>query len=132
MDCWLNAPTAAGKAPNQRPSPLVSTPSFQATDGYFSLLPRLRRRNPAGIAAFPCFEEFAAMKDFSDAVFGPEVVELMTAALEASVASLPEPVSSTQVNLLAESILRSAKAGERDITVLQRIALLELQISPRP
>jgi hypothetical protein len=88
--------------------------------------------NPTQSRAFPCFERFAAMKDFSDAVFAPEVIELMTAALEASVATLPEPVSSTQVNLLAESILRSAKAGERDVTVLQRIALLELQISPRP
>jgi hypothetical protein len=75
--------------------------------------------------------EFAAMKDFSDAVFVPEVVELMTTALEASVASLPEPVSSTQVNLLAESILRTAKAGERDVAALQRIALLELQLAPR-
>ena len=52
------------------------------------------------------------MKDFSDAVFAPEAIELMTAALEASVATLPEPVSSTQVTLLAESILRTAKAGE--------------------
>ena len=36
------------------------------------------------------------MKDFSDAVFTPDVIELMTAALEASVATLPEPVSSTR------------------------------------
>jgi hypothetical protein len=55
----------------------------------------------------------------------------MTAALEASIATLPEPVSSTQVNLLAESILRTAKAGERDVVALQRVALLELQIAPR-
>ena len=71
------------------------------------------------------------MKDFSDAVFAPEAIELMTAALEAAVATLPEPVSSTQVNLLAESILRTAKAGERDTAVLQRIALMELQLAPR-
>jgi hypothetical protein len=32
---------------------------------------------------------------------------------------------------LAESILRTAKSGERDVTILQRIALLELQITPR-
>jgi hypothetical protein len=81
--------------------------------------------------AFPHFGEFAAMKDFSDAVFAPEAIELMTAALEASIATLPEPVSSTQVNLLAESILRTAKAGERDVVALQRVALLELQIAPR-
>ncbi|WP_407174868.1 hypothetical protein [Bradyrhizobium sp. STM 3562] len=71
------------------------------------------------------------MKDFSDAVFSPDVIELMTAALRASVASLPEPVSSTHVTLLAESILRAAKAGERDVAVLQRLALLELQLAPR-
>jgi len=72
------------------------------------------------------------MKDFSDAVFPPDVIDLMTAALDASVATLPEPVSSTQVTRLAESILRTAKAGERDVVTLQRIALLELQIAPRP
>jgi hypothetical protein len=75
--------------------------------------------------------EFRAMKDFSNAVFSPDVIELMTAALNASIATLPEPVSSTHVNLLAESILRTAKAGERDVAVLQRIALMELQLAPR-
>jgi len=63
--------------------------------------------------------------------FSPEVIEAMTTALEQAVATLPEPVSAAHVNLLAESILRSAKSGERDIAVLQRLALIELQISPR-
>ena len=72
-----------------------------------------------------------AMKDFSDATFVPEMVNVMTEALDASVATLPHPVSSTQVNLLAESILRTAQGGERDPAVLQRMALLELQITPR-
>jgi hypothetical protein len=71
------------------------------------------------------------MKDFSDATFVPEMVNVMTEALDASVATLPHPVSSTQVNLLAESILRTARGGERDPVVLQRMALLELQITPR-
>jgi hypothetical protein len=71
------------------------------------------------------------MKNFSHAAFSPEAIEIMTAALEASIATLPHPVASAHVNLLAESILRTAKAGERDIAVLQRIALLELQIAPR-
>ncbi len=71
------------------------------------------------------------MKDYSDAAFSPEVIEIMTGALERAVANLPEPVSTTQVNLLAESILRTAKSGERDAAVLQRLALLELQITPR-
>lgn len=72
-----------------------------------------------------------AMRDFSDAAFVPEVVNAMTEALDASVATLPHPVSSTQVNLLAESILRTAQSGERDPAVLKRMALLELQITPR-
>jgi hypothetical protein len=71
------------------------------------------------------------MKDFSNAAFSPDVIELMTAALDAAVSSLPEPVSSTHVNLLAESILRTAKTGERDVAVLKRIALMELQLAPR-
>ena len=71
------------------------------------------------------------MKNFSDAAFSPETIEIMTAALEASIATLPHPLASAHVNLLAESILRTAKTGERDVAVLQRIALLELQIDPR-
>ncbi|WP_409998058.1 hypothetical protein [Bradyrhizobium sp. SZCCHNR1053] len=71
------------------------------------------------------------MKNFSDASFSPDVIALMTEALNASVAALPEPVSSTNVNLLAEAVLRAAKAGERDVTAMQRLALLELQIMPR-
>jgi hypothetical protein len=71
------------------------------------------------------------MKDFSEATFVPEMVDVMTEALDASVATLPHPVSSTQVNLLAESILRTAQSGESDPVVLQRMALLELQIIPR-
>ena len=71
------------------------------------------------------------MKDFSGAVFPPDLVGLMTAALQGAIATLPEPVSSTHVTLLAESILRTAQAGERDVAVLQRIALLELQLAPR-
>ena len=71
------------------------------------------------------------MKDLSDAAFSPEVIALMTQALDASIAALPEPVSSTHVNLLAEAVLRAAKAGERDVVALQRLALIELQIMPR-
>jgi hypothetical protein len=71
------------------------------------------------------------MKDFSEATFVPEIVDAMTEALDASVATLPHPVSSTQVNLLAESILRTAQSGEHDPAILQRMALLELQITPR-
>jgi hypothetical protein len=71
------------------------------------------------------------VKNFSNASFAPDVIGLMTTALESSLATLPEPVHSGHVNLLAESILRTAQTGERDVAVLQRIALLELQIAPR-
>ena len=71
------------------------------------------------------------MRDFSDAAFSPEVIETMSAALEQAIASLPEPVSSAHVNVLAESILRTAQSGVRDLAELQRLALLELQIVPR-
>jgi hypothetical protein len=70
------------------------------------------------------------MKDFPDAVFAPETVEVMGEALDASVSALPEPVTAGQVNLLAESILRTAQTGERNTTTLQRMALLELQLIP--
>ena len=71
------------------------------------------------------------MKDFSNASFPPETISIMTIALDAAVASLPEPVSSVHVQSIAESILRSTKEGERDPVALQRMALIELQIAPR-
>jgi hypothetical protein len=71
------------------------------------------------------------MKDFPDAAFVPETVEVMVKALDASVAALPHPVTSGQVNMLAESILRTAQTGECDTTTLQRMALLELQLTRR-
>lgn len=71
------------------------------------------------------------MQNFSNVEFSPEVIALMTTALEAAVATLPEPVHSSHVNALAESILRTAGAGERDVATLQRVALLELQLAPR-
>jgi hypothetical protein len=71
------------------------------------------------------------MKDFSNASFPPETISIMKIALDGAVASLPEPVSSVHVQSIAESILRSTKDGERDPATLQRMALLELQITPR-
>jgi hypothetical protein len=71
------------------------------------------------------------MKDFSNAVFPPEALDLMKIALDAAVASLPDPVSSAHVQSIAETILRTAKEGERDPATLQRMALIELQIAPR-
>lgn len=71
------------------------------------------------------------MKDFANASFSPDTVAILRSAVEAAVATLPEPVSSSNVQSIAQSILRSAKEGERDPVALQRLALLELQITPR-
>jgi len=72
-----------------------------------------------------------AMKNFSSAAFAPEVIEIMTTAFEAAIATLPEPVHLSHITIIAESILRTADAGERDMAVLERIALMELQIAQR-
>jgi hypothetical protein len=77
------------------------------------------------------FDASEAMKDFSNEAFAPEVIQVMTAALEAAVATLPDPVHSSHVTIIAESILRTAGSGERDAAVLQRIALLELRLAQR-
>ncbi|EHR01347.1 hypothetical protein [Bradyrhizobium sp. WSM471] len=71
------------------------------------------------------------MQNFANAAFSPDVIEVMTSALKAAVATLPEPVQSLHVNLLAESILRTAGGGEREAAALQRIALIELQLACR-
>jgi hypothetical protein len=71
------------------------------------------------------------MKDFSNASFPPETISIMKDAMDAAIATLPDPVSSANVNSIAETILRSAKEGERDPATLERMALLELQITPR-
>ena len=70
------------------------------------------------------------MKDFADASFPPETIELMSAALQGAVDTLPDPVSSHLIHRLAETILRLAREGECDPQILQRLALLELQIGP--
>ena len=71
------------------------------------------------------------MKDFSNASFPPETVDLMKDAMDAAVATLPDPVSSAHVQCIAETILRTAKDGVRDPDTLKRMALMELQITPR-
>jgi hypothetical protein len=71
------------------------------------------------------------MKDFANASFPPETIEVMKTAMDDAVAALPHPVSSASVQSIAQTILRSARDGETDPKTLERMALLELQISPR-
>jgi hypothetical protein len=68
------------------------------------------------------------MKDFSNAAFSPDQIEFMQRALEQAVATLPHPVSSQRVQTIAESILRTADEGERDVRTLQTMALVEMQL----
>jgi hypothetical protein len=79
----------------------------------------------------PLLSVATTMKDFSNASFPPEVISVMEVALDAAVAALPEPVHSSHVQVIAEAILRAAHGGERDPAVLQRLALLELQLRQR-
>jgi hypothetical protein len=71
------------------------------------------------------------MDDFANASFQPDIVALMDTALANAVGKLPHPVSSAHVQAIAQTILRSAKEGERNIISLEMMALLELQIGPR-
>jgi hypothetical protein len=71
------------------------------------------------------------MKDFSNASFPPETIVIMEDAMDAAIATLPDPVNSAHVLSIAETILRTARDGERDPVTLKRMALLELQITPR-
>ena len=71
------------------------------------------------------------MDNFANASFQPDIVALMDTALANAVGKLPHPVSSAHVQAIAQTILRSAKEGERNIGALETMALLELQIGPR-
>ena len=69
------------------------------------------------------------MKDFSHAAFAPDMILVMQRALDSAVATLPQPVSSSHVQEIAESILRTTKEGERDPKMLSTMALLELKLA---
>jgi hypothetical protein len=69
------------------------------------------------------------MDDFANASFQPDVVALMDVALVNAVGKLPHPVSSAHVHAIAQTILRSASEGERNVVALETLALLELQLA---
>jgi hypothetical protein len=69
------------------------------------------------------------MKDFSHASFAPDMIGIMTAAMNNAISTLPHPLGSAKVQFVAESVLRSTKEGERDPAILARMALLELSIN---
>jgi hypothetical protein len=105
---------------------------------YVKDLPGPERRTSCAVEIAACMSVRAArirrdnaVKDFANASFSPDTVAILQSAMEAAVATLPDPVSASNVQSIAQSILRSAKEGERDPVTLQRLALLELQIAPR-
>jgi hypothetical protein len=61
-------------------------------------------------------------------VFPPEKIDEMQAALTEALSTLPEPVKSHTVQMLAHSILRLAQERNCGTKELARLALLELQI----
>jgi hypothetical protein len=71
------------------------------------------------------------MDNFANASFQPDIIALMDTALANAVGKLPHPVSSAHVQAIAQTILRSAREGERNIVALETMALLELQLAPR-
>ena len=63
---------------------------------------------------------------FGGPSFGPQTIELMSKALEAAEASLPESVSDQQLRLIAATILKVAGDGERDPIRLKAAAMSAL------
>ena len=63
---------------------------------------------------------------FGGPSFGPQTIDLMSKALEAAEASLPEPASDQQLRLIAATILKVAGDGERDPIRLKAAAMSAL------
>jgi hypothetical protein len=102
---------------------------FRGQPGFIS-------RNPALTCPHKASARYLAVRlTVRDAISfgGPAatMIEIVTTAFEAAVATLPEPVHSSHVAVIAESILRTANTGERDASVLERIALMELRLGQR-
>src|SRR5207244_296989 len=83
-------------------------------DGHIKLKRLPMRSCPPKAHWQPSLFIATAMKDFANASFPPEVISVMEEALDAAVASLPEPVHSTHVQCLAEAILRAADKADRE------------------
>lgn len=67
---------------------------------------------------------------FGGPSFGPQTIDLMSKALEAAEASLPEPASDPQLRLIAAKILKVAGDGERDPIRLKAAAMSALGSVP--
>jgi hypothetical protein len=111
------------------PSGASQTPALQERNSFHTRNNREHAAvEPLINLRFPNAGKGTAMKDFSNASFSPDLIEVMNDALQSAVATLPDPVSSARVQNIAESILRSAQQGERDPRTLQTMALVEMQL----
>jgi hypothetical protein len=70
------------------------------------------------------------MKGFSNASFPPEAIKLMKIALDAAVASLPEPVSTAHVQAIAETILLGQGGRKISVSIAKNGALGTADSSP--
>jgi hypothetical protein len=64
---------------------------------------------------------------FGGPSFGPQTIELMSAALESAESSLGEPASDQQLRSIAAMLLKVAGDGERDPVRLQAAAMSALK-----
>jgi hypothetical protein len=118
---------AVSKEMGERLSAALGPQSVELPPHLLSLMKQLLRVEPRDV--LKNWNGFERMKDFSNASFPPDLIKVMTLAMKgAALSTLPHPVSLGHVQSVAETILRTAKDGP---AILQRMALLELQITPR-
>jgi hypothetical protein len=120
---------AVSKEMGERLSAALGSQSVELPPHLLSMMKQLERVEPRDV--LKNWNRFERMKDFSNASFPPDLIKVMTLAMKGALSTLPHPVSLGHVQSVAETILRTAKDGERDPAILQRMALLELQITPR-
>ena len=60
-------------------------------------------------------------------VFDPETIQIMVSAIEGSTSQLPLQVGSEYADRLAKSVMDQAALGERDVRIMQAVALLSIQ-----
>jgi hypothetical protein len=67
----------------------------------------------ASVQSFTTGIRTELMKDFSNASFPPEIIGTVKEAMDAAVASLPDPISSAYVQSIAEATSHGQGWGER-------------------
>ena len=60
-------------------------------------------------------------------VFDPETIDIMVSAIEGAISQLPLHAGSRYADRIANSVMDQAALGERDVRIMQSIALLSVQ-----